>query len=544
VAKNKKLKSHKRKPTLEEVRFARKISRRARRGFAVFIGVLGLVGLYFLAAPVLAVLVFLLRFVFDGNLVVEFFGIPVAIALLLLLAFVVYVVASGDTPSTARAYEVRALAFVSFEPVSDEGVYYAFESADGGIVFITGEAFDKAESFPCLDFALVNLLDDEGKMMGSLVECRSPKEKPVRTIPAQTTKTLAMPANLEIRSGKLENLESDLKRPASEIVEAYTYKRGQGMLRKADQEEWKKRLLRKKVDGRAAFLWSKLAKPNVRLVPKPALDEDTSAPLASKLGGFPDLPKGMAWPTYQFVPWQPQLRPPGFLGRLLGFKPEAEPEPPQPEERPLPFLAQINLADIAKVGCDLPLPEAGLLLFFYKAHECGWAASETTGVRVLFVPEGTETERPSDAPVDPAPTRALECQAGETLPAVEYVEEFVPACSEEHFAEVYEALDQDIDSFMYPGSAFGGWPHIVQGTMELECELHANGIRALPQAFEEAKVRGLDKSATAWRLLLQLDSEDTPELDWGDSGKVYFFCRKEDIAARRFERCCVIDQMA
>jgi len=270
--------------------------------------------------------------------------------------------------------------------------------------------------------------------------------------------------------------------------------------------------------------------------------EDETAPLTSKIGGLPDLPKGMAWPTYQFVPWQSRPRPPGFFGRLFGRKPEAPRPPPAAEARPVPFLAQINLADIAKAGCDLPLPEAGLLLFFYDRSGDGFAAVETTGARVLFVPEGTETERPSAAPVKPAQVRSLECQPGETLPTVEYVQEFVPAYSERDFEDVYEALDEEVDTVIYGGNAFGGWSHPIQGAMELECELFANGMDAHPNDYEEAKARGLDKKAKEWRLLLQLTSEDTPELDWGDTGKVYVFCRKQDIAERRFERCCFINQ--
>jgi uncharacterized protein YwqG len=138
----------------------------------------------------------------------------------------------------------------------------------------------------------------------------------------------------------------------------------------------------------------------------------------------------------------------------------------------------------------------------------------------------------------------LECRPGETLPAVEYVEEYVSAYSAADFDEVYEVLDKDIDTVIYAGSAFGGWPYPVQDTMELECELHANGIVANADGYKEATARGLNKNARAWRLLLQLDSEDTPQLDWGDLGKLYIFCRKQDIAEGRFERCCVIQETA
>jgi uncharacterized protein YwqG len=514
------------------VRFVRQKFRAANREVPFFFGCFGLVFLTFLGAPVVALVQLFLG---------QFFAIAVALALIVLVVFVVYCVASGTAPSTARVYEVRARAFVAFEPVEDEGRYHAFDLGDERIVFVAGKEFDEAKDFPCLNFALTDLLDGR-KTLGSMIECRGSKEQAVRTIPAQVTKTLAMPANLEVRSGNLETIEQDLKRPKDELVATYTYKRGQGMLRKADPEQWKRRLARMKVNGRAAFIWSRLAKPNVRLMTKGAVFEDETAPLTSKIGGLPDLPKGTAWPTYQFVPWQSRPREPGFFGRLLGRKAEAPRPPPAPETRPVPFLAQINLADIAKVGCDLPLPEAGLLLFFYEPHAHGFAASETTGARVLFVAEGTEKERPSAAPVSTAPVRALECESGETLPELEYLKEYVPAYSEHDFEDAYEALDDDVDTVIYAGNAFGGWPHSIQGTMELECELFADGMEGHSKDYDEAKARGLDKKAKEWRLLLQLTSEDTPELDWGDTGKVYVFCRKEDIAAGRFERCCILEQ--
>lgn len=44
-------------------------------------------------------------------------------------------------------------------------------------------------------------------------------------------------------------------------------------------------------------------------------------------------------------------------------------------------------------------------------------------------------------------------------------------------------------------------------------------------------------------MLLQLDSdEENAELMWGDSGCVYFWIRKQDLAARRFDRCWAILQ--
>ena len=72
---------------------------------------------------------------------------------------------------------------------------------------------------------------------------------------------------------------------------------------------------------------------------------------------------------------------------------------------------------------------------------------------------------------------------------------------------------------------------------------NTNKMDAHPKDYEEAKARGLDKKAKEWRLLMQLTSDDTPDLDWDDTGMVYVFCRKKDIAEGRFERCCFISQL-
>jgi|GEM_PF-2532622 len=352
----------------------------------------------------------------------------------------------------------------------------------------------------------------------------------------------------EQRSGKLETIESDLKRPASEIFASYICKPGERMLRKADPEHWKKRLLQMKVNGKAAFLWSKLARPNIRLMPSAAMETDTTPPRTSKFGGLPDLPKGAMWPTWTYIKSPPPMRAPsvGFIGKLLGRKPGPPPPPPRPSEpqiRPLSFLAQINLADVAKFGLDVPLPEAGLLLFFYDMEmlDCGLTDAETTGARVIFVPDGTETERLASSPIALLKTRSFAFEPGEVLPHLEYVAECIPAYSQGDFEDALEVVDETVFA---GGHVFGGWPNPIQTMMELECELYANGLDANPQGYKDAEERGLNKKAPNWRLLLRLESNGIPEWDWGDWAEICFFCRKEDIAAQRFDRCCVIEQMS
>jgi Domain of unknown function (DUF1963) len=54
------------------------------------------------------------------------------------------------------------------------------------------------------------------------------------------------------------------------------------------------------------------------------------------------------------------------------------------------------------------------------------------------------------------------------------------------------------------------------------------------RAFERA-------ARDSWQLLLQVDSDDAAGMMWVDSGMLYYWIRKDDLAARRFERVwCVM----
>lgn len=90
---------------------------------------------------------------------------------------------------------------------------------------------------------------------------------------------------------------------------------------------------------------------------------DTDPPIgASRLGGRPDLPPDMAWPT----------------GRADFSPPTEEFRRDHPQQYhyyapadgvvSLPFVAQINLSEATEFDRDNMLPKEGLLLFFYDAR--------------------------------------------------------------------------------------------------------------------------------------------------------------------------------
>lgn len=91
-----------------------------------------------------------------------------------------------------------------------------------------------------------------------------------------------------------------------------------------------------------------------------------------------------------------------------------------------------------------------------------------------------------------------------------------------------------------------GYADEIQGEMEPECELYSRDIEGdvHAQRSEEENADPVETSVDRWVLLLQMGTvtdEDT-ELMYGDCGLIYFWIRKEDLAARNFDRVHLILQ--
>ncbi len=295
---------------------------------------------------------------------------------------------------------------------------------------------------------------------------------------------------------------------------------------------------------------------------------ESTAPLGkSKIGGCPDLPAGMAWPlrpawTNDASNYRADMIAPDSKWswatpeQCESFRQMAKRMATYVEnEAPLSFFAQINFADLAATGAldDLPeLPRTGILYLFYDYIEQapGFDPKDAPGNQLIYVesPEGlTRTPIPEALAemLDEGPFRAKFLTAKPCI--------YTPSPWQTEIAE-FDLPDPLLDAYgdwlanMYsdslmPDHRLMGWPNIIQNPMEAQCTLVTAGkYCGNSDAYTDPNNAGIIAQADDWILLLQIDSDDAANFMLGDSGILYVWIRKQDLAARAFDKAWVIMQ--
>lgn len=253
-----------------------------------------------------------------------------------------------------------------------------------------------------------------------------------------------------------------------------------------------------------AAAWLSLLRPAVRLV-----HADRSQTPVGHLGGEPDLPPGAEWPYWD-------------------------------GHGPLTYIAGLDLSLLPTRETDLGLPPGGHLLFFHfdgqldngQALVAPGDPGSQAGARVLHVEAGHPTaSRATPEQIRPYPRVPLAAQVVVTAPSYDHPvlhdtfgSDFTHTAQHplrrREFCSVIWSSDQ------IPLHQLGGYAWPVQGDVEYEV--------ALPD----------DGHPRDWILLAQFDSDATAQMLWGDSGILYWLIRRDDLAARRFDRtaftwqCC------
>ncbi len=246
-------------------------------------------------------------------------------------------------------------------------------------------------------------------------------------------------------------------------------------------------------------------------------------PHASKIGGKPLLPADFAWPV--------------FTGIDDGVT------------RPLSFLCQINLTEVKPYDCDNLLPDKGMLYFFYESVSFRWGfdPADRGCTRVLYF-EDTTGFVPTECPKDLeegyiVPEMAVCFTAGASYPKYEELHLHSSTdCDWDDYDELLESAGVGIDGEDADKHKLLGYADIIQGEIPIECERISRGLycgdaQSYQNTPEEVKA-DIKKCAADWVLLLQLTTlqKDDWEWMWGDCGMLYFYIRKQDLAAKDFEQ--------
>ncbi len=246
----------------------------------------------------------------------------------------------------------------------------------------------------------------------------------------------------------------------------------------------------------------KLVRPAVLLLTRKSSEAKIPTG-ATKIGGRPDLPASVEWPAYQ-------------------------------DGKPLAFLAQINLAEIAKVGSPIKgLPARGLLSIFSawgwmveddfdpQTPEEGWQEQEGWTV-VLHTPPRSRLQRRKA----PRGVNAFKAAAVKPTPILSLPNHRVepPLAALRWRANLYERFDEMQSDFRTLQT--GHWLGIGDegGGHQL------GGYALFQQEYPE------DLLGTGRAMLLQIGSDGNTGMHWSDGGELTFYADARALARGRFER--------
>ncbi len=214
---------------------------------------------------------------------------------------------------------------------------------------------------------------------------------------------------------------------------------------------------------------------------------------ASRMGGLPDLPPGLAWPDF--------------------------------EGRPLEFLVQINFAETAAAARLDGLPESGWLVIFHDMNQ--------TALNHRDLWHGTFF----DADAGSLRRVALAEPGGRGLNLDGYDNNGDLPDGMDFFScavrpEPWTCLP-DKDAFMWAGLEDGSdplddWVHLEVAFDDPHEPVHLLGGLPMP-------VQGDPRPSDDWFQLLQLSTDlRGPGWMWGDMGRMYFTTTAQGLAARDF----------
>jgi len=203
------------------------------------------------------------------------------------------------------------------------------------------------------------------------------------------------------------------------------------------------------------------------------------------------------------------------------------------------------------------MPRAGHLFIFYDLLNQGWGfdPKDASGFACLWYEGDAQSLTPRETPAllsslnenggenGPLPSRQLQAKTAFSLPdssepaiqALKLSDDEMYALGEMPSSGNIEDNDAD--------HRLGGWPDIIQNPMETECALVTAGkYCGNSEAYTDPANADIRARANQWQFLMQIDTDEQAGFMWGDSGRLYLWIHKDDLAARTFEKAWLIQQ--
>ena len=237
---------------------------------------------------------------------------------------------------------------------------------------------------------------------------------------------------------------------------------------------------------------------------------------ASRMGGMPDLPDEIAWPS-----WLP-------------------PKARDNRRKALDFIAQINLEEVCNFDLGHNLPEEGMLYFFYDIENFTWGydPNDRGSSRVIFFKGPMEKLKRRLAPGVSPDTHACMLSFEQDWTVKDTFDIEVDEI------DSFECLVDELQGDSETIHRLFGQPQTIQDDMEVECQLVTNGIYCgTAEGYDSEEAKDFIAGADDWRLLLQVDTdEDNPGWMWGDCGRLYFWIKESDLDNLNFDNTWLISQ--
>lgn len=253
----------------------------------------------------------------------------------------------------------------------------------------------------------------------------------------------------------------------------------------------------------------------------------------SHIGGKPDVPANFKWEYYEGEDYLEE-----------GVK----------KRRPLSFIAQFDLAEISRYDTENLLPKTGLLSFFYEMNTQRWGFDpKDKGCARVYWFEDINALHTAEFPDD--------LEDDFRLPVIEFnTKSETSFQSYEDFMLQRPKMIESWDEFDAVAKSLGikdveesskllGWADPIQGNMTMQCELVNRGYYlGNPEGWNKVTPRDRQEAEQwanrDWLLLFQLDSlfDKNNYLNFGDDGRIYFYIRRDDLAARNFNNVWLILQ--